>query len=402
MVKIGIIREDKIPIDKRVPLTPTQASRVKKDFRTEVVAQTSSIRCFSDESYKGEGIKVVEDVTDCDILLGVKEVPISELFPNKTYIFFSHTTKKQPYNRKLLYEVVKKGIRLVDYECLTNAEGNRVIAFGRYAGLVGAYNGILTYGKKFGLFKLKPAHQCHDFEELETEFKKVDLPPIKIALTGGGRVAHGAMEVLDGMKIKKVTPKEFLENKNHDEAIYAQLGMEDYNLKMDGKEFTNDEFHKHPERFTGNFLKYTKEADLLIAGAYWDPKAPVLFTITDMQSPDFNIKVIADITCDIEGSIPSTLRASTIDQPHYDYSPIEEVGKPAFSGEKNITVMAVDNLPCELPRDASNAFGEQLLNNVLPHLLGNDGEGIIKRATICENGRLTERYSYLQDYLDGQ
>lgn len=401
MIKVGLIREGKVPIDKRVPLTPEQASYAKQKFNVDVVAQSSAIRCFSDDDYRLAGIDVVEDISDCDILLGVKEVPINELIENKTYFFFSHTTKKQPYNRTLLQSVVKKNIRLIDYEGLTNSKGHRVVAFGRYAGIVGAYNGILTYGKRYNLFELKSAHKCHDLAELKTELSKVKLPAIKIVLTGGGRVARGAMEILDLAGIKRVSSKEILEEQ-FPQAVYAQLNMDDYNLTLGGQPFTHDEFHQAPEHFKGDFLKYTKVADFLIAGAFWDPKSPVLFTKQDAQNKDFAIKVIADITCDIEGSIPSTLRASTIDDPIYDYSTLEGIEKPALSNENNITVMAVDNLPCELPRDASNSFGDQLITNVLPHLFAADNDGVIKRATICENGKLTEKYSYLQDYLEGR
>lgn len=401
MMKIGLIREGKVPVDKRVPLTPKQAIELKSKFGVELVVQKSAIRCYLDKEYINEGTSVVEDVSDCDVLLGVKEVPLINLIENKTYFFFSHTTKKQPYNRGLLKSVVKKNIRLIDYENLTNRKEHRVVAFGRWAGIVGAYNGILTYGKRYNLFNLKPAHECHDLIELRAELVKVKLPPIKIVLTGGGRVAHGTMEALDRVGIRKISSSDIL-NKQFDKAVYAQLNMMDYNLSSDGQPFTHDDFHKNPERFKGDFLKYAKVADILVAGAYWNPKAPVLFTRQDALKSDFHIKVIADITCDIEGSIPSTLRASTIDDPIYDYSANEGIEKPAFSSEDNITVMAVDNLPCELPRDASNAFGEQLLQNVLPHLIGDDSEEVIKRATICEGGKLTERFSYLQDFLDGE
>lgn len=400
MVKIGLIREGKVPIDKRVPLTPQQAAQFQISFDVEIVVQSSNIRCFSDDDYLSAGVQVVEDVSDCDVLLGVKEVPICELIEGKTYFFFSHTTKKQPYNRKLLQSVVAKNIRLVDYEGLTNAKGHRVVAFGRYAGIVGAYNGLLTYGKKYNLYTILPAHLCHDLDELISELSKVKLPAIKIVLTGGGRVAHGAMEILDAAGITKVSPNDLL-NKTYPEAVYTQLNMDDYNIAKDGEPFTHDDFHQNPAHYIGDFIKYTKEADLLIAGAFWDPKAPVLFTKKDAKSNDFKIKVIADITCDIEGSIPSTVRASTIDEPIYDFSALEGIEKPPLSDDENITVMAVDNLPCELPRDASIAFGDQLIKNVLPHLLGKDDQGVIKRATICENGGLTERYSYLQDYLEG-
>ncbi len=401
MIKLGLIREGKVPIDKRVPLTPIQAVQLQDKFDIKVVAQSSDIRCFKDKEYQVKGIEIVEDVTDCDILLGVKEVPMPELIPNKTYFFFSHTSKEQPYNHKLLQTIVKKRIRLIDYEGLTDGRGARVVAFGRYAGIVGAYNGIKTYGERFQLFNLRPANACYDLEDLKSEYSKVRLPPIKIILTGRGRVSKGAEEVLKGMGIEKVTPVQFLEN-NFEHPVYAQIHSNEYNKTKDGSPFDIKAFHANPKGFEGDFLKYAKEADLLIAGAFWAPEAPVLFTREDATKPDFNIKVIADITCDIEGSIPSTLRPSTIADPVYDYCAKEGAEKVAFSSESNITVMAVDNLPCELPINASNDFGEQLINNVLPHLFSGDKEQVIKRATITDNGKLTEKYGYLQNFLDGK
>ncbi len=401
MIKLGLIREGKTPVDKRVPLTPSQAAQLQKKFDVQIVAQSSNIRCFKDQEYLSKGIQIVEDVSDCDILLGVKEVPMSDLIPNKTYFFFSHTSKAQPYNQKLLKAIIEKKIKLVDYEGLTNPRGARVVAFGRYAGIVGAYNGIKTYGKRFNLFSIRAANACYDLDDLQTEYSKVKLPPIKMILTGRGRVSKGAEEVFIGMGITKVTPKQFLTDQ-FDYPVYAQVHSDEYNKTKDGTTFNIKDFHSDPKEYEGDFLKYSKEADLLVAGAFWDPQAPVLFTREDASEDDFKIKVIADITCDIEGSIPSTLRPSTIAEPIYDYSAKEGVEKPAFSSDANITVMAVDNLPCELPINASNDFGEQLINNVLPHLFSGDKEEVIKRATITDNGQLTEKYSYLQNFLEGK
>ncbi|MEQ9164740.1 MAG: NAD(P)-dependent oxidoreductase [Fulvivirga sp.] len=401
MIKIGILKEGKVPVDKRVPIIPSQAKIALDKFSDlEIVAQTSDIRCFEDADYANEGVKIVQEVDDCDILLGVKEVPIKNLIANKTYLFFSHTIKEQPYNRELLREVLKKNIRLIDYELLTDQSNTRIVAFGRYAGIVGAYNGILTYGKRYNLFRLRPAHKCFDLEDLKTEYQKVKLPKIKIAVTGGGRVSKGVMEVLTGMNIRKVTPAEFLTNL-YDEPVYAQLNSRDYNKPIAGGEFNRSEFYEHPENYESDFLKFAQVADLLIAGAFWDPEAPVLFKREDIIRPDFKIRVIADITCDIEGSIPSTKRSSTIDDPIYDYNPSDDEVEAPLKDEGNITVMAVDNLPCELPRDASTDFGNEMVNNVLPHLLGDDEQEVIKRAVIAENGRLTERFQYLQNYVDG-
>ncbi|MEQ8478384.1 NAD(P)-dependent oxidoreductase [Fulvivirga sp.] len=401
MIKIGILKEGKVPVDKRVPIIPSQAKIALDKFSDlEIVAQTSDIRCFEDADYANEGVKIVQEVDDCDILLGVKEVPIKNLIANKTYLFFSHTIKEQPYNRELLREILKKNIRLIDYELLTDQSNTRIVAFGRYAGIVGAYNGILTYGKRYNLFRLRPAHECFDLEDLKTEYQKVKLPKIKIAVTGGGRVSKGAMEVLTGMNIRKVTPAEFLTNL-YDEPVYAQLNSRDYNKPIAGGEFNRSEFYEHPENYESDFLKFAQVADVLIAGAFWDPEAPVLFKREDIIRPDFKIRVIADITCDIEGSIPSTKRSSTIDDPIYDYNPSDDEVEAPLKDEGNITVMAVDNLPCELPRDASTDFGNEMVNNVLPHLLGDDEQEVIKRAVIAENGRLTERFQYLQNYVDG-
>lgn len=399
--KIGIIKEGKVPVDHRVPLTPAQASELQKLFDVEVWVQSSGIRCFADEDYSQAGVKVVEDITDCDILLGVKEIPIHALIPEKTYFFFSHTIKAQPYNRDLLRAILKHKIRLIDYETLTNTAGKRIIAFGRWAGIVGAYNAILTFGKRYNMFHLKPAHQCKDLEEMQKEYSKVKLSAIKIAVTGGGRVAKGAMEVMTGMNIRRVSPAEFL-NENYEFPVYTQLNTRDYHIHKEGKSFSRKDFFANAGSYEGDFLKYARKADVLIASAYWDPASPVLFEIGDMVKNDFKIKVIADITCDIEGSIPSTKRPSLIENPVYDYNPSDDQEEEAFSEEGNITVMAVDNLPCELPRDASESFGNQLLNNVLPALLGEDKDGVIKRATIAVDGHLTDPYNYLTTYVNGE
>ncbi len=398
--RIVLIREEKVPVDRRVPLTPAQALKVQQLFpNVRVLCQKSEFRCFPDQAYADLGISVVEDIHDGDILMGVKEVPIQALIPGKTYLFFSHTIKKQPYNRKLLQNILEKNIRLIDYERLTDTKGKRIVAFGRFAGIVGAYNGLYTYGKKYDLYHLQRAKDCYDLEALKKEYKKVCLPPIKIALTGGGRVAKGAMEVLNGVGIRKVTPSLYL-SQNFDEPVYTQLEVTDYNRKKDGMPFNKAEFYHHPERFVPGFMPYAQVTDLFIAGAYWDNKAPVLFTKEDMLKNTFNIKVIADVTCDIDGSIPSTKKPSTISDPIYDYNPQQDkISNQPFTDKSLVSVMAIDNLPSELPRDASKAFGEKLIRYVLPSLLGEDAENIIKRATIAAHGQLTTAYQYLQDYV---
>lgn len=399
-IRIALIREGKIPADRRVALTPRQAAEVQVKFPyVKVYCQRSDVRCFSDAQYCEQGIEVVDNVSHCNILLGVKEVPIPELIANKTYLFFSHTIKKQAYNRKLLQQILEKDIRLIDYERLTDEKGNRIVAFGRFAGIVGAYNGLYTYGQKYNLYHIRRAKDCYDLEDLKTEYSKIKLPPIKIALTGSGRVGKGAMEVLDGVGIRKITPQEYLKD-TFDEAVYTQLFVTDYNVKKGGENFTRKEFISQPEQFEPGFLPYTKVTDLFIAGAYWDHRAPVLFHREDMLRDDFRIKAIADITCDIEGSIPSTKRPSSIAKPVYDYDPqADQVIDEPYSNENYVSVMAIDNLPSELPRDASRSFGENLIQHVFPNLFGKD-DGMIARATITDHGKLTPPYHYLQDYVE--
>lgn len=401
-MKIGIVKEGKVPIDRRVALNPQQAKLVKEKFdNVEVVCQPSDIRCYTNEDYQNAGIILQDSLDDCDVILGVKEVPIPELIAAKTYFFFSHTIKKQPYNRELLRTILEKNITLIDYETLVNEDNQRIIAFGRYAGIVGAYNGIWTYGKRYNLFDIRRANECLDLDDLKTEYKKVNLPKIKIVITGGGRVAKGAMEVLHGMGIRKVSPADFLKER-YDEPVFTQLSSRDYHIHKEGNKFDLGEFYNNPGNYKGDFLKYATAADLLIASAYWAPQAPVLFETNDVLRNDFNIKIIADITCDIEGSIPSTKKPSTIDDPVYDFNPTQDKVEPAFNDEGNITVMAVDNLPCELPRNASTDFGDMLIKNVLPGLIVSDERNIIKNATIASGGMLTEKYSYLRDYVDGK
>ncbi|PIF02179.1 MAG: alanine dehydrogenase [Draconibacterium sp.] len=401
-MKVGILREGKTPPDKRVPLTPDQCIEVQQKFPgITIVVQPSMKRCFSDDEYRKKGITVDEDISGCDVLLGVKEVPVEDFIEKTTYLFFSHTIKKQPYNRKLLQKALEKNIQLIDYETLTDKNGFRIIGFGRFAGLVGAYSGLRALGIKKNLFRLKPAHQCSGLKEMYEELDRIELPPVKIAITGNGRVAKGALEIMANMAIKSVKPLEYI-SKTYKKPIYTQFLPEHYVHRRDFSEFDLMHFYNHPDMYESSFLPFAKTTDLLIAAAYWDPKSPVLFTTEDMKKDDFRISVISDITCDIEGSIPSTKKAATISKPFYDYNPETERLEPAFTSENNITVQAVDNLPNELPKDASEDFGRNLIVKVFPSLFGNDTNGIIKRASITKNGKLTPNFAYLQNFADGK
>lgn len=396
---IGILKESKNPPDLRVAFTPEQCSRIEKRFPgTKILVQQSNIRAFSDEEYMDKGLQVKKDISEADVFFGVKEVEISELIPNKCYFFFSHTIKKQSYNRELLRAILQKNIQLVDYECLKDQNGIRLVGFGRYAGIVGAYNAFLAYGERTGKYHLKPANSCRDKKDMEAEFSKIKLPKdYKIILSGTGRVGKGAMEVLQQLNLKKVDSKDFLNHK-FDQAVFAQLSVLDYLRKKDAESFEESEFYEHPEDFESDFYQYAKVADMFIAGHYWDSKSPVFFTREEVQSTDFKIRTIADISCDIAGPIPSTIRPSTIEDPIYSYDPKLHKESQEVNDDL-ITVMAVDNLPCELPRDASEDFGSELIEKVLPNLLVEDREGIIERATIAEGGKLKTLYDYLHDYI---
>ncbi|MEC7062929.1 MAG: NAD(P)-dependent oxidoreductase [Bacteroidota bacterium] len=401
-MKIGIIKEGKTPPDKRVPLSPTQCQEIKQKYpQIDLVVQKSNIRKFKDDDYANAGIDLVDEVTDCDVLLGVKEVPIEDLIANKKYFFFSHTFKKQPYNRDLLQAIIGKNIQLIDWETITNSNGQRLIAFGRFAGIVGCFNGLLGYGLKTKRYKLKSAHLCEDRNEMEGELSMLDLPKnFKLVITGGGRVAGGAIEVLEKTNIKRVSPEDFLST-NFGEPVYTQLDVEDYVKRDDGAFFDIPAFFKNPSRHSSNFMRYAASADVYVACHYWDNRSPFIFSRGDVKNPDWNISLVADVSCDIDGPVATTLRPSTIANPFYGYdAPSEE--EVDFYKEDCIGVMAVDNLPCELPKDASVSFGEMFIEHVLEPLLGNDPEDIIYRASETKDGKLTPHFAYLQDYLEGK
>ncbi|MGI4833754.1 MAG: NAD(P)-dependent oxidoreductase [Janthinobacterium lividum] len=397
---IGLLREGRTPPDRRVALTPKKCAELQATYPgLRVRVQPSPHRAFADQEYRDLGLEVEEDLTPCDVLLGVKEVPIIELLPGKTYLFFSHTIKLQPRNRALLRAVLALGITLIDYELLANAAGERVVAFGYWAGVVGAYNGLLTYGRKHGLYTLKPAWQCVDREDMQEEFFKVKrLPPIKIAVTGSGRVAQGAVEVLGRMGLRRVSVYDYL-YLNFNEPVYTQLRSSDYNRRRDGRVWDTPNFHQDPRAYESTFGQYLPVTDLLIACAYWDPAAPRLFAEADTQRLGFKLNTIADVTCDVDGSIPLTQCSTTIEAPAFDYDPASGQLGPPYSGAAHITVMAVDNLPCELPRNASRDFGRQLLDQVFPHLLAGDPAGVLARATIASGGHLQARFAYLAGYV---
>ncbi|MFA9212738.1 MAG: NAD(P)-dependent oxidoreductase [Candidatus Methylacidiphilales bacterium] len=398
MKTIGIIREGKQPADLRTPLTPAQCVELMQNFPgTKVIVQPSNERCFSNEAYSNLGIELNEDLSNCDILLGVKEVPTTQLIANKTYLFFSHTIKKQSHNRNLLRHILANNITMVDYETLVWDAGNRIIGFGRFAGLVGTHYAFMMWGKKYGFYSLKPAHECKDFADMLLQYQDLQLSPMKIVLCGDGRVAHGCLELLRKLKISQVSQEEFIEN-DYNKPVYVHLRSEDYYTRKDGREWDKADFYKHPEDYVSSFQPYYQRADIMLNGVFWKQGIPPFFTHEEMKSSNFRIKIISDITCDIPGPLPSTVKSTTIENPFYGYNTFLEKEVEAFL-PNSIDVQAVGNLPCELPIDASTEFGQQLIRHVLPYLLVEDVEHIIKNATIATNGKLTEKYSYLSDYV---
>lgn len=400
MIKIGLIREGKTPQDNRVALTPAQCKWIHKNATdVKVVVQSSTGRCFSDREYQSAGVELREDMQDCDILLGIKEVPADQLIPGKTYLFFSHTKKKQPHNRQLLHTIISKKITLIDYECLEHDDGQRIIGFGFFAGVVGAHNGMMAYGLRTGLYNLDRVYRQRSFRELIHTYFGLRLPNVKIAVTGSGRVAHGILEIMNLMGIHEVEPDDYLVRR-FSYPVYTQLkGADLYKHKITGKYNRND-FHQNPADYQCIFLPYASQTDILMNGVYWDKSVPRLFEKEAVKEDSFIIQTIADITDDANGSVPVNLGDQTIEDPVYGVNR-HTLAKTAPYQADSIDIMAVGNLPNELPRDASRYFGEQLIKHILEDLVRN-GSPIIDRATMVKNGALTPHYEYLRDYAEGR
>ncbi len=400
MTRIGLIKEGKTPADNRVSLIPAQCKWIHKNApHIKIVVQSSSSRCFSDREYISAGVEVKEDLNDCDILLGIKEVPVDQLIAGKTYMFFSHTKKKQLHNQQLLRAVLDKKIRLVDFECLEHEDGQRIIGFGFFAGIVGAHNGMMAYGERTGLFKLERVYKQRSFRELIHNYFGLRLPNVKIAVTGSGRVAHGILEIMNLMDINEVEPEDY-RKRRFSYPVYTQLkGAELYSNKLTGK-YSRIEFHEDPAAYACKFLPYAEQTDILMNGVYWEKNVPRLFEKEDAKSESFIIQTIADITDDANGSVPVNVGDQTIEDPVYGIDKITLM-KTAPYLKNSIDIMAVGNLPNELPRDASRYFGEQLIKHVLEDLTGNSSD-TIERATIAKDGKLTPPFEYLKDFSAGK
>lgn len=393
---IGLIREGKIPADNRVALTPEQCRWIGQNMPdVRVKVQSSPHRCFSDLEYESSGVEVVDRLDDCDVILGIKEIPIDMIAPGKTHLFFSHTRKRQPYNRDMFRALVDRKATLIDYECLEHEDGARIIGFGFFAGIVGAHNGIMAYGNRTGAYRLGRVYMQKSFRELIHTYFGLKLPNVKIAVTGSGRVAHGVLEIMNLMGVREVETGDYRE-REFDYPVYVQLKGQDLYARKDGAGYQRSDFHADPTKYRCLFEDYLGHTDILMNGVYWDRHIPRLFEREAVGSDGFRIRTISDITDDTGGSVPINLGDQTIEDPVYgvDRSTYEKTA-PYLEG--SIDVIAVSNLPNELPRDASRYFGEQLLKFVLPGLLSG-GDAAVQRATMVRDGALTERYAYLKDY----
>jgi alanine dehydrogenase len=401
-IKIGILRETKTPPDRRVAIPPSSAAEICANFPgVEIAVQPSQVRCFLDEEYLAAGIKLQEDLSDCDWLIGVKEVHIPALLEGKKYLFFAHVAKKQAYNRILLREIVQKRITLVDYEYLKDERNFRLIAFGRWAGVIGAFNAVLGWGLKTGGYRLTPAHDCHDRAEMEKQLNGLDVGKVRILVTGGGRVAMGALETLGKLGIPVVTAEEYLNDQSLSPVI-CRIDPWHYAVHKDGRPFDYDHFCKNPWEYRSCFNRFSSSTDLLIASHFWDPASPKLWQAEEMRKDDFRIRLIADISCDINGSVPSTVRATTIAEPFYDWDRFRLKEISPFSDPEAVTVMSIDNLPGELPRNASEEFSRVLIEKVFLCLLGDDPCHVVDRATITRDGHLNEPFLYLDSFVRGE
>ena len=405
---ISIIKEARID-ENRTPFTPNQIQILIANFpNLHVLVQPSKNRCFNDEDYSKAGAKIEEDIIRSDIIFGVKEVEISKLIENKTYLFFSHTSKVRKdisqstkdkaiiYKKELLREVIKKKITLIDYENIreTSGKGYRYLGFGRFAGIVGCYNTLNLYLKLQKKQLLPRAFEINSYEKIKKLISKKNFNKIKILLTGSGNVAKGSMEILKHTNIKQISLNDYL-NKKYDEAVFCNISLREHVERNDGKHSSYQDFMLNPHEYKSTATNYLYSTDMLITGHYWEPKFPKLFSLNQINKFK-NLKIIGDITCDINGSIPTTIRSTSIAKPYYsfDINSMKEIDLC----NKGIAVMAVDNLPSELPNEASEEFGKSIISEVLPFLIGKD-DGRINRATTTSQGKLCPTFRYLENFI---
>ena len=396
IITLADLREARID-ENRTPFSPSQISNLLDEFSNlKIIVQPSKRRCFKNEDYLKAGAQITDDLSSADIIFGVKEVDISTLIKDKIYLFFSHTSKVRQYigqtikdkaiiyKRELLREIVKKNITLIDYENVreVSGEGFRYLGFGRFAGIIGTYNTLNLYLKLYNKQPLSRAFEINNYEQIKKLISKQNFNKIKILVTGSGRASKGAIEMLKHANIKQVSINDYL-NKKYNEAIFSNISPRKHIERKNGKDISK-------------VKNYLFDSDMFIACHYWDPKFPKLFFPRHIN--EFKkLKIIGDITCDINGSIPTTIRSTSIAKPYYsiDIDSMKEIDL----GAKGIAVMAVDNLPSELPQDASEEFGSSVISENLPYLIDKD-DGRINRATTASNGKFCGNFAYLNDFIN--
>jgi alpha-aminoadipic semialdehyde synthase len=434
--RIGIRREDKNEWETRVPLTPLQVKALQ-DQGLAISVQSSPVRTFADQQYQELGATVTENLGDCKVVIAVKEMPLDFFEPGKTYMFFSHVIKGQDYNMPMLQRLIDRGCTLIDYEVITDDAGRRLVFFGRHAGLAGMIDSLWAFGKRLEseghqtpFCKIKLAHQYDNLEDAKTqiagigdEIRAKNLPdvltPLVCGFTGYGNVSLGAQEIFDLLPSEEISPKELAslaERETVHGKLYKVVFKEEHLAEPlePGHTFKLQDYYDHPEKYRSQFEQHLPHLSLLINCIYWTPAYPRLVTIDYLKRAFGNgqqptLRVIGDISCDVGGSIECMLKVTEPGNPVYVYDPIAEKMVDGWLGQGPV-IMAVDNLPCELPQESSEFFG-QVLSPFVPALAAADFSrpfvelelpNEILRAVILYQGKLTPKFQYLQEHLDKQ
>jgi alanine dehydrogenase len=431
---IGIRREDKSRWERRVPVTPEDARKLKEEHGVEVWVQPSPIRAFSEKEFTQAGATVQEDLSPCPVIFAVKEMPLDFFKPGKTYVFFAHVIKGQAYNMPMLKRMLDLGCNLIDYEKVTDEKGRRLIFFGQHAGIAGMIETLWALGQRLDwegipnpFSQLGHTYEYKDLAEAKEAVSKVGeklkaegLPepvtPLICGIAGYGNVARGVWEILDLLPIEEIEPKEVTSlAKGPDHAanvIYKVVFKEEHTVEpiSPGDRFELQDFYDHPEKYRNKFQSYLPYLTLIVNCIYWEEKYPRLVTkeyLKQLYSAGKpRLRVIGDISCDIEGAIECTIRSTEPDEPVFVYNPFTGEATSGYEGEGPV-VMAVDILPSELPRDASVDFSG-VLSEFTPAIAKADlsvpFEQLelppeIKRAVIAYHGELTPDYRYIEEFL---
>lgn len=435
MRRIGIRREDKTPWEARVPLIPEHVGELIDMHGLHFDVQPSDQRVFTVEEFEEYGATASEDFSGCDIILGVKEVPPRVIAPGKTYVFFSHTIKGQARNMPMLRRMMDLGCNLIDYEKITDEEGRRLVFFGYYAGLAGMIDTLWALGRRWAaegietpLAQVTPAHEYESLAaakehlaEVATEMASADAPagcgPVVCGFAGYGQVSRGAQEIYDIFVPTQVAPAELagLEADAGNGRFYKVVFKEEHMVTpvAASASFALRDYYEHPEKYRGVFAQYLPHLTVLVNCIYWEPKYPRLVTLDDVRrlyaaGDRPRLKVIGDISCDPDGSVQCTVKATDPGNPVYVYDVERGAARDGFEGRGPV-MMAVEILPSELPRESSTAFSHALLP-LMPGLAaadpsgdfeGWDLPGPLKRAVILHKGKLTPPFAYLREFLAG-